>query len=139
MANNTAWIAQFCNGYAPLMVSLAKLFIYVGLVAGVIMAAAEVYKLYREARAIRPPVDGDQSKETLGTPAAGEVIKNLVGLLTGAKAWLALVILGVLLLWLAGNSIPEICKPQCAGQCPPPVRTPPPPAGTPQSPPGNVQ
>lgn len=111
---NTTWIAQFCNDYGPLMVWLAKLFIYVGLIAGAFMAAAEVYKLYREARAIKPPGDADDARVAAAAAPVGEIIKSLVGLLTGAKAWLALTILGVLLLWLAGNAIPEICTPPAA-------------------------
>jgi hypothetical protein len=76
------------------------------------MAAAEAYKLYREARAIRvePVGDGPVVRVAAG-PAAGEIIKSLVGLLTGVKAWLALVIIGVVLLWLAGNGVPDFCAP----------------------------
>lgn len=108
--NNTAWIAGFCNDYAPLALALAKLFIYLGLVMGVAMAAAEVYKLYREARAIGPaPLDGAELAPA--NAAVGDIVKNLVGLLTGAKAWLALVILGILLYWLAGNATPDTCEP----------------------------
>ena len=109
--NNTNWIADFCNSYAPKALSLAELFIYLGLVMGVIMAAAEAYKLYREARAVKPAGAVLAAVARAQNPAIGEVMKGLVGVLTGAKAWLALVIVGVVLFWLAGNAAPIFCTP----------------------------
>ena len=109
---NTSWIIEFCNDYAPLALFLAQLFIYLGLVMGLIMAAAEAYKVYREAKAIRSADDAVTTARAIAAgPAAGEIIKALVGLLTGAKAWLALVILGIVLLWLAGSGAPDYCRP----------------------------
>lgn len=112
--DNLGWIQGFCTDYSPLALSLAKLFIYFGLVLGIVMAAVEAYELYRKARAIRPlaGVEPDPAVRT-PAPAVGEVIKGLVSALTGAKAWLALVVVGVVLYWLAGNSAPEYCtRPQ---------------------------
>lgn len=109
---NTSWIFAFCNSYAPLALSLAKLFIYFGLVMGVIMAAAEAYKLYREALAIKAADPAAAGAIRAANPAVAEVIKGLAGVLTGAKAWLALVILGVVLFWLAGNATPNFCTPE---------------------------
>lgn len=119
---NTTWILEFCNDYAPLVLSLAKLFIYIGLVLGVIMAVAEAYKVYREAKAIQSATDAAAVRSLAAGPAAGEIVKALVGLLTGAKAWLALAILGIVLLWLAGSGVPDYCtppRPQVAQQQPP--------------------
>jgi hypothetical protein len=104
---NTTWIVGFCNGYASKALWLAELFIYLGLVMGLIMAAAEAYKLFREAAAVKSA--GAPAAAAESTSAVGEVIKSLAGILTNAKAWLALVIVGVILLWLAGNSVPSFC------------------------------
>lgn len=106
---NTSWVVSFCNSYAPLALWLAELFICFGLAMGIVMAAAEAYKLYRDARAIVPPDARAAAAPAAATPAIGEVIKSLVGLLTGAKAWLAIVILGVIPLWLAGTTAPAYC------------------------------
>jgi hypothetical protein len=126
--SNTTWILGFCNAYAPLALSLAKLFVYAGLTMGVILAAAEAYKLYREARAITPAGASPRADAVAANPAVSEIIKGLVGLLTGAKAWLALVILGILLLWLAGNAAPHFCTP------PPPPEPQSPPRSAPPAP-----
>jgi hypothetical protein len=112
---DATWMSGFCSSYAPLALSLAKLFIYVGLVMGVMMAAAEAYKEFREAKA----AGANGGVRNVVNPAVGDVIKALVGLLTGAKAWLALVILGVVLLWLAGQVTPSYCVPTPAGAATP--------------------
>jgi hypothetical protein len=124
---NTTWVLNFCNDYATKALWLAELFIYLGLVMGVLMAAAEVYKLYREALAVKPAGAALSGMARAANPAIGEVIKGLVGVLTGAKAWLALVIVGLILLWLAGNMAPAFCTPP---EPPPATRTNPPASNT---------
>ena len=103
------WMKDFCASYGPDMIAMAKLFLYAGLVMGIVFAAAQAYKLYREAEAMKAPRG---EKGDVPAPGAGENVKALVAVLSAASAWLALAIVGIILLWLAGTAVPTFCIPQ---------------------------
>ncbi|MDQ4087442.1 MAG: hypothetical protein M3177_05470, partial [Pseudomonadota bacterium] len=58
-----------------------------------------------------PPAGGDQRAEARGLPslpAVIEALKSLLTALSSAKIWLALTIVGLLLLWMAATA-PRLC------------------------------
>jgi hypothetical protein len=99
------WLTDFCADYAPTMLSLAQLFIWTGLLFALVSAMAEALLTIRQSKGGITPA---------GEPPSGPAVilaalKDLLLALAGVKAWLALVILGVLLLWMAGNAVPNFC------------------------------
>ena len=109
MTNTTAtpapWIADFCNDYTPFLFGMGKLTLFVGLVLGVALALAAIVAEFRKKSG---------GAGNLAAPAAGGVLdaaKGFLQALSSAPTWLALFGGGILLLWLAGNSVPDICKP----------------------------
>ncbi|HEX8193585.1 MAG TPA: hypothetical protein VF552_11875 [Allosphingosinicella sp.] len=108
--NNTTWIVGFCNDYARKALGFAELFIYLGLLMGVAIALFEAYKTYREAKAVAASGGADAVRANMAPAAAvSEVLKALIAIVTAAKAWLAMVIIGIVLFWLAGNATPVFC------------------------------
>jgi len=117
MVNNSSstsspqpWVADFCAAYGPTILSLAKLFIWGGLIFALIAALAEATASFKASG------QSSARAEAAGLPAIVEALKGLLQALAGAKVWLAMTIVGVLLLWMAGHSVPAVCVPtQTAG------------------------
>jgi hypothetical protein len=58
-----------------------------------------------------PAGGGSPGLETVPNTGLIETIKGFIEALTSAPTWLALFGGGLLLLWMAGNAVPEVCKP----------------------------
>ena len=105
VAQKPAWIVQFCAEYTPFLFSAGKWMIVAGIVLGIVLAVANVYI------ALRPPAAGRDNREGVVPPTAVlDAIRGFIQALTSAPTWFALFGGGVLLLWMAGNAVPDICK-----------------------------
>jgi hypothetical protein len=106
-----AWTLPFCEAYGPSILTLAKTFLWAGLLFALVAAVAEAVAAFKA---------GGQSQLTTrdaapGVPAIVDALKGLLEALKGANVWLALVVLGLLLMWMAGNAVPTFCTALPAG------------------------
>ena len=106
------WVAGFCKDYGDATLLAGQIFLYVGLALAVAVAAIEVYVAFKTAS--RPTGGGagqpERARALTSFPAVIEALKSLLTALSSAKIWLALTILGVLLLWMAATA-PRLCVP----------------------------
>lgn len=100
------WIADFCNAYTPFLFSAGKLTLFAGIVLGIALAIAAIIVALR-----KKPAGGGANLAPAAPSAVLDAVKGFLQALSGAPTWLALFGGGILLLWLAGNSVPDICKP----------------------------
>ncbi|HYW14681.1 MAG TPA: hypothetical protein VE891_00815 [Allosphingosinicella sp.] len=100
------WIAEFCNDYTPLLFSVGKWTLIAGVILGIALALAAIVAQLRKDAA------GGAGNFAPASPATVlDAIKGFILALSSAPTWLALFGGGILLLWLAGNSVPDICEP----------------------------
>lgn len=99
-----AWIADFCSDYTPFLFSAGKLALIAGIILGIALALAAIVAELRKKPA-------GASGNLVAPPAVLDAVKGFIQALSSAPTWLALFGGGILLLWLAGNSVPDICKP----------------------------
>lgn len=114
-----AWANDFCRDYAPFLFSAGKWTLIAGILLGIALGIATIILLLRKKEGA---ADGIKAMNAATPVAMLDAVKGFLQALSSAPTWLALFGGGVLLLWLAGNAIPEICKPQaaqCTQQCPP--------------------
>ena len=128
------WARDFCKDYTLFLFNAGKWTLMAGILLGILLAVATVYLLVRKSPAVEEIAEA--------VPATGvlDAARVFLQALSSAPTWLALVGVGVLLLWLSGYTKPEACNapPQpCAQGCPPPQRSPAQPSRTPSPPPGN--
>jgi hypothetical protein len=120
MSNSVAatapWVADFCQDYTPFLLTAGKLTLIAGIILGIALACAAILAEFRKKQG---------GAGNLVAPGASvlDAVKGFIQALSSAPTWLALFGGGILLLWLAGNSVPEICKPT------PPAQTQPAPQG----------
>ncbi|HEX8222514.1 MAG TPA: hypothetical protein VF605_01710 [Allosphingosinicella sp.] len=109
-----AWIAEFCNDYTPFLFSAGKLTLIAGIILGILLALVAVAALIAELR--KKPAPGGAGKLVAPASASSvlDAVKGFIQALSSMPTWLALFGGGILLLWLAGNSVPDICKPPVA-------------------------
>lgn len=104
------WVATFCKDYGEAMLLAGQVFLYVGLVLGIAVAAIEVYVALKAAN--RPAAGGGdtqgKARSLTSLPQVIEALKSLLTALSSARIWLALTILGLLLLWMAATA-PRLC------------------------------
>ena len=107
-----AWIADFCNDYTPFLFSVGKVALIAGILLGVAIALVAIAALIAELRK-KPPAGGggDRLVAPPAPTAVLDAVKGFIQALSSLPTWLALFGGGILLLWLAGNSVPDICKP----------------------------
>jgi hypothetical protein len=130
-----AWVAGYCDTYSYAVLYTALAFLLVGLafVAGAAFfearkslaeakrveaearkAAAEALKAEAEAGLARTEAEAAGKGDREGAPivvpvnAVTTFIKSFAAVLGDAKAWVAMVLIGLLLLWMAGAA-PGIC------------------------------
>ena len=103
------WLIEFCSDYTPFLFSAGKWTIIAGILLGIAVAAAKVILAFRQ------PAGGNPALEAAASPALLDAIKGFIQALTSAPTWLALFGGGLLLLWMAGNAVPEICNPAPKG------------------------
>lgn len=101
-----AWIAGFCNDYTPFLFSAGKLTLIAGILLGIALAAAAIIVSLR-----KKPAGGGANLAPPSPSAVLDAVKGFIQALSSMPTWLALFGGGILLLWLAGNSVPDICKP----------------------------
>jgi hypothetical protein len=102
-----SWVADFCRDYGEAMLFAGQVFLYVGLLLAVAVAAIEIYVAFKSAK----DSPGQQDKMAQGLtplPSIIEALKSLLTALSSAKIWLALTIVGLLLLWMAATA-PRLC------------------------------
>lgn len=100
------WLTDFCGDYASTMLGLGWWFLVAALVVGAAGAAVLVY------RTAVPPVTGgggDEAGGAAGLQAFADALKGLIEAFSKAPTWLAMLGGGVLLLWMAGNAVPQQC------------------------------
>lgn len=102
-----AWLVQSCEKLSPKALQLAECFLYAGLAFGIITAIAEAAAAFRVDTSNGPR--GNKVTPT-GLQAVVAALTSLLTALKDAKAWLALVITGLLLLWIAASA-PDLCLP----------------------------
>ncbi|HZF93266.1 MAG TPA: hypothetical protein VEZ20_00180 [Allosphingosinicella sp.] len=112
----------YCTTYSYTILVAALLFLAGGLVFVLVAASSEAAKAAADARkaAAEAELAEERAKAAkAGTFNAGEIrsivpteavtaLKGLAEALGNAKAWLAMVLIGLLLLWMAGTA-PRIC------------------------------
>lgn len=113
LAEAGAWLIDYCGVYSNVVLAGAALFLVGGFVFVVIAARheaekakAEADKAKAEARIAEEKAKGSQ--EFFPITVAVAAAKGFAEALGTAKAWLAMVIIGLVLLWLAGNA-PLMC------------------------------
>jgi hypothetical protein len=102
------WAADFCKDYTLFLFNWGKGILIVGVLLGVALAVTAVIV------ALRKRAGDSEDHARFAAPAANVVLDSLkafIQALSSLPTWLALFGGGVLLLWMAGNVIPEICKP----------------------------
>ena len=115
-----AW-AGYCSTYSYSVLVAALAFLALGL-AFVASAAvfearksrAEAERVEAEARKAKAEADKAENKsgaESVSIPvvAVTTFVKSFAAVLGDAKAWVAMVLIGLLLLWMAGSA-PHLCK-----------------------------
>lgn len=110
VSTSPEWVAGFCHDYGAAMLFAGQVFLYAALGLAIAIAAIEIYVAFKSAT--RPPAaKGDGNKNLRAVtpfPAVIEALKSLLTALSSAKIWLALAILGLLLLWMAATA-PRLC------------------------------
>jgi hypothetical protein len=110
------WAIDFCRDYTLFLFGAGKWTLIAGILLGVALAVTTIVLL------LMPKKEGAPGARTaVAAPAVLDAIKGFLQALSSAPTWLALFGGGVLLLWMAGNAIPERCvcqagQPGCAQQ-----------------------
>lgn len=102
------WMVTVCKRAGPDVLELAEWFLYAGLAFGIATAIAEAITALRGAA--RPAPAADRSALS-GVQAIIAALTSLLQALKDARAWLALVVVGLLLL-VIGASAPDLCVPE---------------------------
>ncbi len=111
VAEAAEWLIDYCGVYANVVLIGAALFLVGGFVFVVIAARFEADKAKAEARkaeAEARKAEGQGGAELFPITVAVTAAKGFADALGTAKAWLAMVIIGLILLWLAGSA-PLMC------------------------------
>ena len=104
------WVRDFCSEYTPFLFDAGWWMIVLAIVLGVALAAAAVAAEWRKGT--QPTTEAVPAGGGSGAATAIlEAAKGFIQALASAPTWLALFGGGVLLLWLAGNAIPDLCDP----------------------------
>ena len=109
-------MAAFCQSYIGHALTLTQLsigFLLVSLVTAGAMAIAEVLAKFRPV-ASDQVVSGAQAK-TVQTLI--DALKGLVTALASAPIWLALFAVGIVLFWVPGSAVAELCPGDKAAAC----------------------
>ncbi|HEY5723345.1 MAG TPA: hypothetical protein VIT45_13585 [Allosphingosinicella sp.] len=109
------WVAAFCKDYTLFLFDWGRGILIVAVLLGAALAIAAVIVELR-----KKPAESGGNAELRAPPAPTAILDSLkafIQALSSLPTWLALFGGGVLLLWMAGNVIPEICKPP-AEECP---------------------
>jgi hypothetical protein len=117
MTNNMAdtapalagWQSAFCDRYAILLLEYGRWFLLAALIIGIVGAIAAVYLSLKT-----PPAGGDEGGGSALTSTI-DAIKGLIESFSKAPTWLAMLGGALLLLWMAGNSVPDYCVAPGAG------------------------
>lgn len=99
-----AWVADFCDSYAPVAFNIGKWSMIAGLVLGAVLAIFA---------AVTTVVMPSAAKTATANSGAGPVLTALKGLieaLSNAPPWIALFGGGLALFWIAGTVQPDMCK-----------------------------
>lgn len=110
MANSETWGAwqlEFCANYAPLLLSLGKWFVVAALIIGALLGAVRIINAYRQRE--NDPDEDVWARTPTPWQTIIAAIAGLVDSLTKAPTWLAMFGGGLLLLWMAGNAVPQFC------------------------------
>lgn len=110
-----AGLIGYCETYSYSILVAAAAFLLTGLVFVAVAAvhearksAAEARKAEAEAAIAEAARDGKETAE-IPLPAVVTAVKGLAAALGDAKAWVAMILIGLLLAWMAGNA-PNLCK-----------------------------
>ena len=102
------WMVTVCRKAGPDVLELAEWVLYAGVAFGIATALAEAIAAFR-GRAAQAPVVNRAA--LAGVQAIIAALTSLLQQLKDAKAWLALVIVGLVLL-VIGASAPGLCVPE---------------------------
>jgi hypothetical protein len=103
------WAQSFCHQYIYFLFYVGGAAVIVGILLGIALAAAAVIIAIR-----KPPVVSASTAvtEDIANPTPViDSIRAFIQAIAAAPTWLALFGGGLLLLWLAGFTTPDICKP----------------------------
>lgn len=95
--------ATFCKDYIGFLFWAGQWTLGASILLGIALAAATVVMTLRKPVAVAAPRGGP------APVAALDAIKGFIQALSSAPTWLALFGGGLLLLWMAGHMMPEIC------------------------------
>lgn len=115
-----AGLIGYCDTYSYTILAAAVAFLLVGLAFVAVAAVHEARKSAAEARKAEAEADkaeaqaaiareGRETPMTVTLPAVVTAVKGLAAALGDAKAWVAMILIGLLLSWMAGNA-PNLCK-----------------------------
>ena len=106
--NPPEWVVDFCKDYSQFLFGAGKWTLIAGIILGIALAIATVVLLLRKKDGAAENV---RAANAVGATAVLDAVKGFLQALSSAPTWLALFGGGVLLLWMAGTAVPEICKP----------------------------
>jgi hypothetical protein len=115
-----AGLIGYCDTYSYSILVAAAAFLLLGLVFVAVAAVHEARKSAAEARKAEAEAakaeaeakaaqGGQEIATTIALPAVVTAVKGLAAALGDAKAWVAMILIGLLLSWMAGNA-PNLCK-----------------------------
>lgn len=103
VAEPAAWIADFCDSYAPFTFTMGKWMLITGCLLGVAMALVTL------VTAMRALPKADMAGQASATGFV-DSLKDLIDALGKAPPWIALFGGGAFLLWMAGTIQPVYCQ-----------------------------
>jgi hypothetical protein len=101
------WAQSFCHQYIYFLFYVGGAAVIVGILLGIALAAAAVVIAIR-----KPPAAANMALagEVANPTPVIDSIRAFIQAIAAAPTWLALFGGGLLLLWLAGFTTPDICK-----------------------------
>jgi hypothetical protein len=100
------WFEAYCTRYADVALDAAWWFLYLALAVGVLGALLGVYSAIKN-----PPPKPDEEGGGGAIGVVTQAVSALVAAFSKAPAWIAMLGAGLILLWFAGDGVPEYCVP----------------------------
>jgi len=101
------WVEAYCARYAFFALDMAWWFLYLALAIGVLGAVLSFVNAIQNPA---PKKDGEEGGGG-GFAVLAEAVTALVEVFSKAPAWIAMLGAGLILLWFAGDGLPDYCVP----------------------------